>query len=185
MPRGKLSIASLLSFIFGILGCLPFVTGALAVLLGIIGIARTGNAVRSGRWMAIIGLILGIASLLAWSGVATFGGGIWAIFHLTAPVRVAAHDFIQDAANGNDAAAKARTLDMSDADYDRLATQIRSYGKFTDTTFLTSNISNDTGNVTGIAVFQTPAGENITYSVQADLQNVGGSWKVRSITLSR
>ncbi len=183
--RRKLSIASLLSFIFGILICIPFISGALAVVLGIIGLGRTANAVRSGRWMAIIGLILGIASVLAWGGVATFGGGIWKVFHMAAPVRVAAHDFIRDAANGNDVAAKAETSGMADADYDRVAADIRSDGKFIDTTFFSSNITNNAGHVVGFATFQNAAGGIDTLKVAADLQQIDGTWKVESMSVSR
>ena len=86
-PARKLSLASLFSLIFGILGCIPFIGGALAVLLGIIGFVRTANPMRWGRWMAIVGLILGIMSLAGWT---LFGGAAYAMWKGTEGPRIAA-----------------------------------------------------------------------------------------------
>jgi hypothetical protein len=177
----RLSKSALTSFICGILGCIPFLTGLLAVLLGIVGIMRTGSAGKRGRWMAVIGLILGIVSILAWSGASVMGGGIWAFVKATEGPRIAAHDFIRDVSAGNDAAAKAEAPGMTDADYDAAATQIRAAGRFVDTTFYATNIVNDDAHATGIAVFDN--GSRAQYEVKADLEKVGTAWKVKDLHL--
>src|SRR5690349_9969528 len=65
MPR-RLSKAALASLIFGIIGCVPFVTGALALLFGLIGFFTAGGPFRRGRWMAVVGSLLGMVSLIFW-----------------------------------------------------------------------------------------------------------------------
>lgn len=58
---------SIAAFVTGLLG-----TGPIAAVLGGVGLSRTARNMRSGRWMAWLGLILGVLSTLAWIGVIAF-----------------------------------------------------------------------------------------------------------------
>src|SRR5687768_8133343 len=64
-PRQSLS--ALISFICGVLVCIPWGTGILAIAAGIVGLVRTANPLKKGRWMAVTGLLLGIASTTLWT----------------------------------------------------------------------------------------------------------------------
>src|SRR5271156_6556428 len=67
MPAStRTSGAAITSLVCGLLGCVPFVTGLVAVITGIIGISATGNPAVRGRGMAIAGLILGLLSIGGW-----------------------------------------------------------------------------------------------------------------------
>ncbi len=61
---------SIAAFVTGLLCCAP-----IGVILGIIGIRRTKDGQRKGRWAAITGLVLGSLGILAWIGVVA--GGVW------------------------------------------------------------------------------------------------------------
>ena len=74
-PQRQTSGAAVASLICGILGCVPLLTGLLAIILGIVGLRTNARATRyTGRGMAIAGLILGLISLIAWGVIA--GGGV-------------------------------------------------------------------------------------------------------------
>src|SRR2546421_591327 len=98
--------AAVASLIFGILGCIPWITGILAVILGIVGIKKSNDPrVQSGKALSIIGIILGLISIIAWT---SFGGGIFALFRATQGERNYAAAFVKDVASGNAAAVKAK-----------------------------------------------------------------------------
>lgn len=174
MPT-RLSKSALSSFICGLLGCVPFITGVMAILLGIIGLVRTGDPTKRGRWMAVVGILLGLLSIAGWT---LSGGGLLAAWRgLTAP-GAAAHAFMQDLAAGDMTGAKAHSAGLSDDDLRDDAALISSHGTFVDTTFNNVNISNSDANVSGTAAFNTgtiPARARLTYS--------GGAWRVTHIEL--
>lgn len=58
---------SIAAFVTGLLW-----TGPIAIILGAIGLKRTAAAIRSGRWMAWTGLILGIVGTISWIAVVAF-----------------------------------------------------------------------------------------------------------------
>ena len=175
-PVRKLSVASLLSLICGVLGCVPFVMGGLAVLLGIVGIARTGNRVRKGRWMAVVGLVLGLASIGGWT---LFGGGIWALMKATEGPRVAVHDFIKALSEDDMAKAKSLAPAMAEDEIKREGEVVRSQGKFVDTFFTSSSVNEGgSGHLEGTADFSDGK-----LHVKADLDNGASGWKVTSIEI--
>jgi hypothetical protein len=176
-PGRKLSISSLLSFICGLLGCVPFVMGGLAVLLGIIGFVRTGNTGKRGRWMAVLGIVLGVISLGGWT---LFGGGIYAIIKGTEGPRVATHDFMRDLSAGDMAGARAHSSGMSDEELQSLAETERGMGGFIDSTFNSTNIRNSDGSVSGTADFKDG-----TMQAEARLVYSGGAWKVTNLQLHK
>ncbi|HEY4328641.1 MAG TPA: hypothetical protein VGN88_02805, partial [Phycisphaerae bacterium] len=75
-PR-RISKAALCSLIFGILGCIPFVAGGVALLLGFAGFIIAGRPNMKGRWMAVLGILFGLISISAWTVVAGSGVAIF------------------------------------------------------------------------------------------------------------
>jgi len=91
----RVSAASITSLVCGLIFCIPFVTGIVAVITGFVGISVTGNPGVRGRGMAIAGLILGILSLGLWGLI---GFGAFNVFHGSAPARLFAQSYIADLA---------------------------------------------------------------------------------------
>ena len=156
--QSRLSKSALFSLIFGILGCVPFITGILAFFLGIFGFFATGKPGIRGRWMAIVGIILAVVSIGLWSTVGLsvvvgWAGIKSAVAELTAPGH-AAHDFIHAVDTGDDAGAKGLSA-LSDADFEAAKTLIKAQGGFTDSTFNNVNITNDDAQVSGTGDFKT------------------------------
>jgi hypothetical protein len=75
----KTSGAAIASLVCGILGCIPFVPGLVAFILGIVGIKKTGSPAVKGRGMAIAGTILGFLSVAGWTGFAVLTIFTWSI----------------------------------------------------------------------------------------------------------
>lgn len=100
----RTSAAAVASLVMGLLGCLPFITGILAIITGIVGVSVTGRLEVKGRGMAIAGLILGILSFLSWTGISL---GAWRWWVVTTPQRALASQFMSDLAQGNTSAAAA------------------------------------------------------------------------------
>jgi hypothetical protein len=178
----RLSKSALFSMIFGILGCIPFITGILAFFLGIIGFVATGKPGVRGRWMAIVGVVLAVLSIGLWSTVgisvvAGWAGIKSAVTALTAPGH-GARDFIRAVDSGDDATAKDLSV-MSDADFDAAKILIKAQGGFTDSTFNNVNITNNNAHVSGTGDFKTG-----TRQMSADMVEVGGKWKIKSLSIT-
>jgi len=166
------------SLILGILGCVPLITGVLAVILGFVGLRKTRDPNVGGKGLAIVGLILGLLSIFGWCA---FGGAMVAGWRASRPVRVAAHQFIADVANGNTQAA-ANESTLSSGEIVLGTTQMQQYGQFVDTTFtnFNYNVNNgiSTAKVTGIATFSKgPKACTVEMVKQA------GTYKVTAYTL--
>lgn len=66
-PVSGLAVSSL---VCSLLFCMPFVTSAVGALLGLVGVLTTGpGAKRSGRGIALAGLMLGVIGLVGWTYV--------------------------------------------------------------------------------------------------------------------
>src|SRR3954462_15398383 len=83
--------AAVAGLVLGLIGCLPFLTGVLAIVFSIVGIRKTRDPQVGGKGMAVAGLILGILSVVGW---AMFGGGAYALFVGTKEVRATAKEFV-------------------------------------------------------------------------------------------
>ena len=177
-PR-KLSLACLFSFIFGLLGCIPFAGGVLAIVFAIVGFVRTAGAERTGRWMAIVGLILGILSIGGWG---VFGGGIWALWKVTEAPRIAAHDYIRDLSTGDVADCMAHSVSppVTQDGVQDLVDIAKKYGTFKDTTFTDTKVVNDDASLSGEATFSGG-----TLDVDVDLRKVGGEWKIKKMSFTQ
>ncbi len=69
---------SIAAFVTGLL-CL----GPISLILGIVGITRTKNSQRKGRWAAVIGVVLGLVGLVTW--IAVVAGGVWLFNNAVTP----------------------------------------------------------------------------------------------------
>lgn len=139
MPmRPAASGASIASLVLGIVGCVPIITGALAIVFGIIGIRQSRNPAVGGRGMAIAGLVLGIVSVLGWASVGGMFGYAW---HEFKPARVVATTFLQDESSGNLAAAQALTAGMTQAQLVALHQQLTPLGTLQSANFNSFNQS--------------------------------------------
>jgi len=63
----QLNICALLSFIFSLVGLWAFGVplGIAAVILGIVGIVKFDKEKQKFKWMAIVGLVLGVIDIIA------------------------------------------------------------------------------------------------------------------------
>jgi hypothetical protein len=180
--RARLCKPALISFICGLLVCVPLITGILGVLLGILGFIAAGKPGMRGRWMAVVGLVLGILNIGGWVVVGGSSLAAWrwtsgVVATLKAP-SLATHDFIRALAEGDEAKAKGLSA-MSDADLASAKTMIQAQGGFVDTTF--NNLSMNeggSGHVSGTAQFKVR-----TLRVSADLSDGPEGWRVTSIEL--
>jgi hypothetical protein len=59
----RVSITAMTSAMLGALSCIPGV-GFLATLLGLVGLTRTKGPAKKGRWMAVVGVTLGMLGCL-------------------------------------------------------------------------------------------------------------------------
>jgi hypothetical protein len=78
VPQGNPS--AVVSLVCGILGCIPLITGLLAVIFGIVGLNKARNPYVSGKGMSIAGLILGVISLIGWGAFFALGLSLWGSF---------------------------------------------------------------------------------------------------------
>jgi hypothetical protein len=169
----KLSISSLLSFICGLLFCVPF-AGGLALILGIIGFIRTANPMKKGRWMAIVGGLLGLFTLMMW---VIFGGAmiatVFAAVGLTEAPRVATREFIRGLADDTPALVEKHNGGFSDEQLTMFKEYIQKQGKFDDVTFNQTSINNSTAKASGTATFASGK-----QRVVAALRKIDDEWKV-------
>jgi hypothetical protein len=169
----RTSAAAVTSLVMGLLGCVPFLTGALAILTGIIGIAVTGNPSVKGRGMAIAGLILGLLSVLGWTAV---GGAGWRWWVISGPQRMVARHFILDLSQGNTTAAAAEsTGQVTAAQLDAAATKVKSWVPFQKIRVFAS----PNGTVNGIVI--CPDGQIHRFMLQEVQQS--GAWSVDTFEL--
>jgi hypothetical protein len=185
-PQRKTSGAAVASLICGILGCVPFITGLLAVILGIVGLKATKDPRYTGRGMAIAGLVLGLLSLLLWGifgGTAGIGG--WMAYNYTKPAREAAKQFASDLAAGNVDAAQARTTSrVKREELQAAADKMKNWGTFQDTTMPVGSVQKTNGveeaYVAGVATFSKAGG--VPYVV--GFTKEGGTLKVTGFMLT-
>jgi hypothetical protein len=98
MQPSRTSGVAVASLVCGLLLCIPFLTGLLAIILGLVGISGTKNPAVRGRGMAIAGLILGILSLIGWGSAA---GKFATYMQSTGAERTFAKTYLNDLLAGN------------------------------------------------------------------------------------
>jgi hypothetical protein len=182
-PPARTSGSSIASLVLGILGCIPLITGLLAIVLGLVGISATRKPGVSGRGMAIAGLILGIISVLGWSG---FFGLLGVAFVQTRPDRTVVNAFVQDLGSNNIPAAQALCAPGTSAlALQQGAAQLQASGtlqSFIATRFNLSYVNGTgTGVIGGVAIFPGGGTKKVTVTLSHSMgaKPVVQSWQIQ------
>jgi hypothetical protein len=130
-PRRSGNGMAVASLVLGIVQCIPFLMGLLAVIFGILGIRKANrDPAAGGKGLAIAGLILGVLGIGAW---ALMGGGIWAFFKASEPSVQLATQFVNDLAGGNvDAAMSKCDPKVSRDDVQKASDRMQPWGAVTN-----------------------------------------------------
>ncbi len=179
----RTSGAAVASLVLGILGCIPFVTSLLALILSVVGLRATRYPGVGGRGMAIAGLVLGILGLVGW---AVGFGGVYTLFMVSKPAHEEATAFTKDLAEGRIEAAHARcTEDISLDDLRRLAESFKPLGALEDLTRMAVEAkamagtgSDTTWELTCLGTFR-----NQKRTVSYVMVKVGDSFRVAGVQL--
>jgi hypothetical protein len=134
------------SLVSGLVFCIPGVTGLIAVITGIVGIATTGNPAVKGRGMAIAGLILGILSLAGWGAI--FIAGV-SVFQKAGPQRIFAQQYVADLVGGKaDQCVQNSTGNIVPEQLQAYAKQSQAWGALTTNVAIPQNFNFDNGKTT-------------------------------------
>jgi len=140
-PATRTSGAAITSLVCGLIMCIPFVTGLVAVITGFIGIGTTSNPAVKGRGMAIAGLILGFLSIAGWG---LFGGGMLVLFHGSTAQRIFAKQYLADLSAGNiDQCVQHSSSKLTKAQIDGYSKQAQGWGTLNDTTVMAFSLDNN------------------------------------------
>lgn len=138
--------AAVASLVFGLLLCVPFVTGLLAIVTGLVGLGATRAGGRTGRGLATVGLILGVLNLVTW-GAATpkmIALGKSAYTQVTAQNDIA-RQFFRDLSAGDVAAAAGKCHStMPREALEQGAQTLQSWGALQDVTVSSVNVQSST-----------------------------------------
>jgi Domain of unknown function (DUF4190) len=168
--------AAIASLVLGIVGCVPFLIGLLAILFGFIGIRKSRDLSLGGKGLAVAGLILGIISVLGWGGFSLFlGYG----YNESKPADAVARQFLQDVTAGNINAALANSTGIPAAQLQTQNTQMAPFGTLQSVSFSSFNISDFNGQLT-MRVGGTAAFSNGPRTCTFTLVKIGGVYKVNS-----
>ena len=175
-PRAGTSGAAIASLICGILGCIPFVTSLLAIILGIIGIKSTSGGRAGGRGRAIGGLILGLLGIIGWSSFGVLG--FWGWSQGKKLVGSACIPFVQAVGEG-DYTKAANHSTMSEAEMAALHDQIKDWGTVSDMSVNSINAQKNAGTpghvvMSGKATFPQAG----TKDFDVELDNSSGVMKI-------
>jgi hypothetical protein len=149
--------AAIASLVCGIVGCVPFITSLLAVVLGIVGLRKARDPNVGGKTLAIVGVVLGLIGIAGWG---LFGGTLYTGYVLSKPARTLAHQFAADLAAGNVDTAAAATAGMSRDELAGVSQQMQPWGALTDVTLPGFNYQ---ANLNGATVVEL--GGTATFSV--------------------
>ncbi|HWE04563.1 MAG TPA: DUF4190 domain-containing protein [Tepidisphaeraceae bacterium] len=142
IPSRSTSAAAVASLVLGVLGCIPFVPGLLAVLFAVIGLRATRNPQVGGRGLAIAGLVLGLVSIAGWGSM----GGIFGLGYIkSTPARAVARRFVTDMSTGNVAAASTAAPSIAPASLQTSSDVLKPLGVLTNFTFTSYNYNSSFG----------------------------------------
>jgi hypothetical protein len=167
------------SLVLGLLGCVPFITGVLAIVFGALGIRKTRDPSAGGQGLAIAGLILGIISVVGWTG---FAGLLGYGYQHSKPAQIVARQFLQDVAAGNVAAAAANSTGLTTAQLQAQTTQMIPFGTLKSVNFSTFNVSMNNGQTT-VHLGGTAAFSNGPRTCTFDLANTGAIYRVTAYSV--
>lgn len=180
----RTSGAAVASLIFGILGCVPWLTGLTAVILGIVGLKSTKDPRVSGRGMAIAGLILGGISILAWTAYFSLvGAAVFGLWHGSAAQREVARQFLTDLSKQDVVAASSKTTSaVPKEEVQALADQVKPWGSLNDTTILSTGVAKTPDRAeTTLAGSATFAQGKHGFSMR--LVKEGDQWKIEKVDI--
>lgn len=174
--RPRTNGAAVASLVLGILGCVPIITGLLAMVLGIIGIRKTRDPAVGGKGLAIAGLILGIISVVGWSAcVGLFGDA----YLESKPAGMVAKQFLQAVSAGDSNGALADSIGFAARDIQKQSGGLAAYGPLRSVHINSFNLSIFNGQTTmhlgGSATF-----DKGIKSCTFELEKTGGVYKVTS-----
>jgi Domain of unknown function (DUF4190) len=178
-PSPRTSAAAIASLVCGLLGCVPFVTGLAALILGIVGIKKTKDKMVTGRGMAITGLVLGGLSIAGWTiFMVSLPIALVVLTKTAEPARLTAEQFTRDLSAGKiDAAIASSAEGMDRAKLETLAERMKPWGTFRSLGLTSYNIKEVNGTVEftfgGVATFATE-----TKRCTTTLHKVGVTYKV-------
>ncbi|HEY1922777.1 MAG TPA: DUF4190 domain-containing protein [Tepidisphaeraceae bacterium] len=146
-PNVRTSGAAIASLVCGLILCIPFVTGLVAIITGIVGISTTGNPAVKGRGMAIAGLILGLINFGLWGA----GGGAIAVAYQHAkPQRTLAKQYVSDLVAGNtDQCVQHSSVNLTRPQIEAYIKQAQAWGTMSDVTVFGFSVENNNGSFTG------------------------------------
>ena len=176
--------AAIGSLVCGILGCVPWLTGVAAVILGIVGIRKTRDPRVGGKGMAIAGLILGGISIVAWTlYFAGVGVAVVSVVKATGPQRALAKQFMADLSKQDVAAASEKTTsDVSKEDLQALAEKVKPWGSIKDSTVFSAGVERASGrsksNVGGSVEFTGG-----THAFTMEMVKQGEEWKIERVEI--
>ena len=182
LPGGRQTNGwAIASLVCGIVGCVPFLTGLLAVIFGIIGLRKTRDPRVGGKGLAIAGLVLGIVSILLW---ALFGGALLQMWRGTAGQRDVARQFFNDIAAGNVAAAQAKaTSNVTPEQIQAAVDEVKAYGALKDVTLFGVEGHAQTGARTTTEVAGALTFDSKGVAVKATVVKEGDVYKVDDFKL--
>jgi hypothetical protein len=170
-------VPAVISLVFGALGCIPYVAGIVAIILGIVGLRQAKRPeVARGSGLAIAGIILGALSVGFWL---LLGGSALAFFGGTSAQREVGRTFIRNLSEGKVEAAVAQTDgSIATADVKELSETVQSWGALTDVRAHSIDVDFAAGRTElgGTATF-----DKTSKSFQAVLVKSGTGWKVNGI----
>jgi hypothetical protein len=172
------AIASLIS---GLLGCVPYVAGIAAVIMGIVGLKRSRDPrYASGRGMAIGGLVLGGLSVVFWL---FFSSVFIGMFTATGQPRQLAQDFVKLTSDGAVDAAMAHAAPMlTRGQVEQLATGMQEWGAYQDVTSYSSSIQ-VAGGITTCELSGTATFANGEHPFRMTLVKEQDAWKVSGVEI--
>ena len=177
-PRGTngWAVASLIS---GLLGCVPYVTGLAAIVLGMIGLKKSNERrYASGRGMAIGGIVLGALSLVFWLFFSSLFIGM---FTAAGQPRKLAQEFVTLTSQGAVDAAMGRAGPLLPrGQVEELALRMQEWGPLQDVTSYGSSI-HVMGGITSCELQGTATFSESEHPFTMTLVKEGDAWKVSGV----
>ena len=171
-PPARTSGSAVTSLIFGIVFCIPFVSGLLALIFGIVGVRATRSPAVRGRGMAVAGLVLGVIGLIGWTVyVAAAGVTVYALFNGAMNPMIAQQFFQRVSTGDTNAALKLCRPGTPAADVQATIDQMKSYGRMTS--FNTSTTSTTNGDTTMSGTIDFANGSNHAFKAEVDKGSSG------------
>lgn len=178
-PTPRTNGFAIASFIVGLIGCVPLLSGILAIIFGILGIKTASRPGYGLKGLAIAGIVLGVLGILAWSGVVV---GAYYALRYTSPPRMVAKQFAQDLSAGNGSAALAKSTGISQAKIDAEIAKLKGKGGIQDITLPMIHVNSTNGRTTwhftGTITFKSG-----TASYDVDLLEQGKTYRVTQFTI--